>query len=145
MNRVIITLTPGSLGSSCHFNMFCPIFSPRWQVSVLWEEWLATSEPSSVPPTSRAISKHIVCFEQTFCSGSIWLTRIIKHLNKNHCLLPLESVQLVTDSLEGWQKARCIVLGDIQASMEGPVCHLPPPLLLRSQSNHFNLIRARFL
>lgn len=96
-------------------------------------------------PPNKAICKYIVCFEQTFCSGSIWLTRIIKHLNKNHCLLTLESVQLVVDSLEGWQKARCTVLGDIQTSTEGPLCHLPPPLVLGSRSNHFHVIRERSL
>lgn len=86
-------------------------------------------------PPNKAICKYIVCFERTFCSGSIWLTRIIKNLNKNHCLLPLDSIQVVADSLEGWQRARYTVLGDIQTSMEGPVCHLPPPLMLGSQSN----------
>lgn len=87
-------------------------------------------------PPNKAICKYIVCFERNFCSGSIWLTSIIKNLNKNHCLLPLDSIQVVTDSLEGWQKARYTVLGDIQTSMEEPVCHLPPLFMLGSQSNH---------
>lgn len=91
-------------------------------------------------PPNKAIYKYIVCFEQHFCSGSIWLTRIIKNLNKNHCLLPLDSIQVVTDSLEGWQEARYTVLGDIQTSMKGPVCHLPPPLMLESQANHVILL-----
>lgn len=124
-NLVIITLIPSSFRSSCHFNVLSHILSHMVGLCLL-RRMTSNFRASKVHQPNKAICKYVVCFEQTFCSGSIWLTRIIKHLNKNHCLLPLESVQLVRDSLEGWQETRYIVLGAIQTNTEGPVCHLPP-------------------
>lgn len=124
-NLVIITLIPNSFRSSCHFNVLSHILSHMVGLCLL-RRMTSNFRASKVHQPNKAICKYVVCFEQTFCSGSIWLTRIIKHLNKNHCLLPLESVQRVRDSLEGWQETRYIVLGAIQTNTEGPVCHLPP-------------------
>lgn len=124
--------------------LLCSTFSWRQSVCIFWEESLATSEPFNVHPACKPIRKYIVCFEQTFCACSIWLTRIIKHLNKNHCLLALERSQPCHRQLGRLAKGKMHLCWGTPGQHGETAMPSAPPLLLRSQTKHLYLIRASF-